>query len=72
MTLKALFQHRGAFAGFCILIFVLLLATAGRSLIPYSSTEMDFVNVMLPPSLAHPFGTDSMGRDVLVRVLVGM
>lgn len=25
----------------------------------------------LPPSLAHPFGTDALGRDLLARVLVG-
>lgn len=71
MTLTALFHHRGAFAGVCILLFVLVLTTIGRWLIPYSSVDMDFVNVMLAPSFAHPFGTDSMGRDVLVRVLDG-
>lgn len=69
--MKALFQHRGALFGTLILVIVLLAITIGRPLIPYSSTEMDFVNVMAAPSWAHPFGTDSMGRDVLVRVLDG-
>jgi peptide/nickel transport system permease protein len=38
---------------------------------PYSATHMDFANLLAPPSLAHPFGTDSFGRDVLTRVLLG-
>ena len=32
---------------------------------------MDFVDVLQPPSWAHPLGTDLFGRDVLTRVLVG-
>jgi peptide/nickel transport system permease protein len=30
---------------------------------------MDTTALLLPPSLAHPFGTDNFGRDILVRVL---
>ena len=71
MNFKALLKHRGALVGTCILIFTGLAVTLGRWLIPYSSVDMDFVNIMTAPSLKHPFGTDSMGRDVLVRVLDG-
>lgn len=71
MNLKALLHHRGAFVGCVILIVVFLAVTIGRMLIPHSSTESDFVNVLVSPTLSHPFGTDSMGRDVLARVLDG-
>jgi peptide/nickel transport system permease protein len=33
--------------------------------------QMDFANVLTPPSWAHPLGTDSFGRDLLARVLDG-
>ena len=32
----------------------------------------DFVAKSLPPSLSHPFGTDWMGRDMLLRTLAGL
>ena len=37
---------------------------------PYSPN--DFVNMpFMPPSWAHPFGTDSVGRDIFVRTFAG-
>jgi oligopeptide transport system permease protein len=35
------------------------------------ATGLDLDLLASPPSWAHPFGTDSLGRDLLVRVLVG-
>ena len=32
----------------------------------------DFAAKSLPPSLSHPFGTDWMGRDMLLRTLAGL
>lgn len=54
-------------------LFVLLLlgvaAAAAPWLAPWDPEEMDVMGVMGPPSAAHPFGSDVMGRDVLSRVL---
>ncbi len=33
--------------------------------------EIDFTAQMQPPSLAHPFGTDDLGQDLLARILYG-
>lgn len=33
--------------------------------------QQDYANLMAPPSLAHPFGTDQLGRDILSRVIYG-
>lgn len=38
---------------------------------PYSTTSMDAMNRLKPPSLLHLFGTDNMGRDILSRVMEG-
>jgi peptide/nickel transport system permease protein len=69
--LRTLIANRTALAGLLITLFVLLAVTLGGSLMPYGTEEMDFLNILTPPSLAHPFGTDSFGRDVFSRVLVG-
>lgn len=57
--------------GAVITLLVLALITVGAMLMPYSPTAMSFTTVFQPPSLAHPFGTDSLGRDVFTRVLYG-
>ncbi|MGE8941443.1 ABC transporter permease [Leptospira interrogans] len=60
-----------ALIGASITLFVLLAVTIGPLLMPYGPNEADFLNILTPPSWAHPFGTDSFGRDVLTRVLYG-
>src|SRR4051812_9575522 len=68
---RALLRNRTALTGTVITSFVLLAIVIGAELMPYSGTDMDFINIVAPPSLEHPFGTDSFGRDVLTRVLFG-
>lgn len=40
-------------------------------LAPHEPTAQDLRNRLQPPSLAHPLGTDQLGRDMLSRMLVG-
>src|SRR5579859_7160664 len=35
----------------------------------YDPIALDLASGLQPPSMAHPFGTDSLGRDILSRVL---
>lgn len=52
--------------GLAILLPILLLGAIVPAVSPYSA--LTGVGVTLaPPSTAHPFGTDNLGRDVLVR-----
>jgi peptide/nickel transport system permease protein len=40
-------------------------------LAPYSPSQTDAQASMQGPSLAHPFGTDKLGRDILSRIMYG-
>ncbi|MCA0869612.1 ABC transporter permease [Seohaeicola saemankumensis] len=46
------------------------MAIFGPSLVPYDPLTSDAANALQPPSAAHWFGTDSLGRDVFSRVIV--
>jgi peptide/nickel transport system permease protein len=56
------------------LAFVLLLAiavVAPRAISTYDPLRGNFLQSLHPPSAAHWFGTDRLGRDVLARVVYG-
>lgn len=56
----------------CAGLFVLgALVCAGFFLTPYAPNTPDFLNRLSPPSAAHWFGTDQLGRDVATRLLYG-
>lgn len=57
--------------GAVILGILILAAILVPILSPYSYTDMDTSMCSQSASLAHPFGTDKMGRDILVRVCYG-
>jgi peptide/nickel transport system permease protein len=52
-------------------LFVLLvvLALVGPAIAPYNPLASDTDKTLQPPSRAHWFGTDQLGRDILSRVL---
>jgi peptide/nickel transport system permease protein len=58
--------------GFSFGLLVLLVACAvlGPSLVPYDPLASNTMEALKPPSWAHPFGTDQLGRDILSRVVV--
>ena len=47
------------------------LAVAAPLVAPYDPILQDATVRLAPPSLAHPFGTDNFGRDILSRVIWG-
>lgn len=65
--------RKNPLALFALAVIILLGITAllAPYIAPYSPTEIDVDNVLAPPSLKHPFGTDELGRDVLSRLIYG-
>ena len=57
--------------GAAIVIVMIVLAIAAPWIAPYPYDEMQVMARLKPPSLAHWFGTDDYGRDVLSRTLIG-
>jgi peptide/nickel transport system permease protein len=57
----------GAFALFTAFMLV---AFFGQWLAPYDPLATNTAAAMQPPSMAHWFGTDSLGRDILSRIVV--
>jgi len=55
--------------GLAILLALLLLSLFPGVFAPYDPLAFDYDHLSAPPSLAHPFGTDNFGRDVLSRVI---
>jgi peptide/nickel transport system permease protein len=62
-----------AMAGLAVVVGLYLVALLAPLLAPYDPiVQEDIVRTgYLPPSLAHPLGTDQFGRDVLSRILYG-
>lgn len=63
-------RHPGAMVG-AVILTILIISVLLAGLAPYDPEISDIKNRFQPPSRTHPFGTDGLGRDVLVRVLYG-
>lgn len=64
-------SHKSAMFGGAIVIFFVAIAVFAPLLPLPDPTATDWAAVRKAPSLAHPFGTDEIGRDVLSRLVFG-
>jgi peptide/nickel transport system permease protein len=72
MAFRRFLRHRAALMGTLILLGVILYVVLGS--LRFSEAEANFNDTSLslnPPSAEHPFGTDRVGRDVLMRTIYG-
>lgn len=73
---KVKFRRYPVIPGLIVLIFIFL-AVFGESLAPYSPNQMSLRERFAPPFwqegaiMAHPLGTDMLGRDMLSRIMAG-
>ncbi len=71
IVLRRFMRHRLAVWSLVAFILIVLFAYAGASIWKYKYTDITPDNSQ-PPSLRHPFGTDSLGHDGLAQVLRGL
>ena len=64
------FPRQAVVAG-SILIALVVLATLAPVISPFAFDSLDLAHRRAAPSIAHWFGTDELGRDLLTRVLFG-
>ncbi len=58
-------------AGMVAILVMLTAAVLAEEIAPFDPVAIDFGAMLAPPSLDHPFGTDSFGRDILSRIMYG-
>ena len=70
---RRLFQNKAALISLFLLFFISFLSFFGPILLQYNFSDTDWNSIYYPPSLdnGHFLGTDSNGRDLLVRILYG-
>jgi peptide/nickel transport system permease protein len=64
-----LLNQTGSRAGLAIVLLVVLAAVFAPWIWPADPLEQNILAQLQPPTLEHPLGTDSFGRDVLSRLL---
>jgi peptide/nickel transport system permease protein len=64
-------KHKLAVVSIGVLLVLVLAIALGPTLWPLKINEIDFTSQLKPPTLAHPFGTDDLGQDVLARLIYG-
>jgi peptide/nickel transport system permease protein len=69
--LNAALRSSTLLTGLAILTFWIVCALFGARMAPHDPYADDLLATLAPPSTAHWFGTDQLGRDILSRVIIG-
>ena len=70
-AMRRLFRRKSAVFGLAVVAFFIALAVFAPLLSLYDPVAQSWTLVRQPPSASHWFGTDDLGRDILVRVIYG-
>jgi peptide/nickel transport system permease protein len=63
-------ENRVTAFAFGLFALIVVAALIGPYVVPYDPLASDTASALKPPSAAHWFGTDQLGRDLLARVIV--
>ncbi|MCI8663564.1 MAG: ABC transporter permease [Hungatella sp.] len=68
---KRLCRNKTAVLGLVIVILLVLIGILSPIIFDYETQviKTDYSSTLQPPSAEHPFGTDELGRDILIRTL---
>jgi peptide/nickel transport system permease protein len=66
---RRFFRHKLAWASLAILAILIIGCFGAKWLAPYEQGHQDFLVSNEGPSLAHPMGTDALGRDQLSEIM---
>lgn len=64
-------RHKGGVAGLIVFIAIVLIVYIGPLIHTIDPNKIDIRAKNKGPSLAHPFGTDNLGHDMLAQVMAG-
>ncbi len=64
-------RHTAAAVGALVLLLIAAVTALSPWVRPYDPLAADTLHILQPPTPAHPFGTDALGRDLLSRTMVG-
>jgi oligopeptide transport system permease protein len=70
-AIRRLTHNKMAMAGFCVLLFIGMIALLTPWIAPYSYEEQNLELGASAPSWNHWLGTDTLGRDQLTRIMYG-
>lgn len=68
---RRLKENKIAMAAFVVILFMIIFAVIGPMISPYTYDQQVHGDEAMRPCLKHPFGTDRLGRDLLVRCMIG-
>ncbi|MCM3785307.1 ABC transporter permease [Neobacillus mesonae] len=70
MSIRRFTRNRLAVIGLFILVFMVLFCVVGPVISPYSLNDYSVANKNQAPNAQHWLGTDKLGRDILLRVML--
>jgi peptide/nickel transport system permease protein len=68
---RVFISNRLALLGAAVMAVFILMAVFAPLIAPYDPLQQELTEKFAPPSRAHPFGQDELGRDILSRVIYG-
>jgi peptide/nickel transport system permease protein len=69
--IRVFLARKTVVASLAIILTMIICAIFAPLIAPFDPYKQDYTQILADPSLAHPLGTDLVGRDVLSRIIYG-